>query len=150
MLHTELHMSSAFHPQMDGMTEQANKTVVQMLRQMVSTDQWDWVQKLLGIEFALNLAVSDSTGYSPFVMNYGRPPHSFIWDNVSEYPGVNEFTEITKHAIMATHDQIIAARVGQTFHANSCRHGANFTMGDPVYLSTKNLRLPNTHQKIIT
>lgn len=35
LLGTKLCMSSAYHPQMDGSTEQANSTVTQMLRQCI-------------------------------------------------------------------------------------------------------------------
>ena len=54
LLGTELRMSSAFHPQMDGATERANRTVTQMIRQCVRPDRKDWVTKLPAIEFAIN------------------------------------------------------------------------------------------------
>ena len=66
-----LHMSSAFHPQTDGATERANRTMTQMLRQCVSTNQKDWVTKLPAIEFAMNSARSSTTGFTPFYLNYG-------------------------------------------------------------------------------
>ena len=53
-LGTELRISSAFHPQMDGATERANRTVTQMIRQCVRPDRKDWVTKLPAIEFAIN------------------------------------------------------------------------------------------------
>jgi len=36
-------MSSAYHPEMDGSTEHANRTITQMLRSVISTNQRDWV-----------------------------------------------------------------------------------------------------------
>ncbi|KAI0327499.1 hypothetical protein GY45DRAFT_1230900, partial [Cubamyces sp. BRFM 1775] len=56
----------------------ANRTVTQMLRQCVAPNQKDWVSKLPAIEFAINLARSDSTGYSPFFLNHGRLPRSMV------------------------------------------------------------------------
>jgi hypothetical protein len=53
---TKLRMSSAYHPQSDGATERANKTLMQMLRQCVNAKQKDWVSKLPAIEFAINSA----------------------------------------------------------------------------------------------
>jgi hypothetical protein len=35
----ELHMSTSFHPQSDGTTERANRTITQMLHQCVSPHQ---------------------------------------------------------------------------------------------------------------
>lgn len=53
---TQLRMSSAYHPQMDGLTERANRTVTQMLRQCINEKQTDWVVRLLAVEFAINSA----------------------------------------------------------------------------------------------
>ncbi|KAJ3486050.1 hypothetical protein NLI96_g4519 [Meripilus lineatus] len=140
LLRTELRLSSSYHPQTDGATERANRTMTQMLRQCVHPDQKDWVQKLPAIELAMNMARSDTTGFSPFYLNYGRMPRSLIWDNQSEYPGVQTFAQQMKEAIMAAHDAIIAARVQQTKQANKHRRDAPFKENDLVYLSTKNLK----------
>ncbi|KAJ8453469.1 hypothetical protein ONZ45_g19703 [Pleurotus djamor] len=77
---TRLSMSSAYHPQTDGSTERANRTVTQMIRQCVNAEQTDWVRRLPGIEFAFNSARAESTGYSPFFLNYGRMPRAMLWD----------------------------------------------------------------------
>ncbi|TFY51530.1 hypothetical protein EVJ58_g10514 [Rhodofomes roseus] len=140
----ELRMSSAYHPQSDGSTERANRTVTQMLRQCISPNQRDWVTKLPAIEFAINLARSESTGYAPFFLNTGRMPRPMIWNNPStdEYPAVRAYVQRVKYALMAAHDSIIAARVKQTRNANRHRRPAPFVQGDLVYLSTKNLSLP--------
>lgn len=144
LLGVELRMSSAYHPQSDGSTERANRTVTQMLRQCISPGQKDWVSKLPGIEFAINSACSDSTGYAPFFLNHGRMPRPMIWDNPrsDEYPGVRAYAQKVKQAVMATHDSIIAARVKQTRDANRRRRPAPFTKDDLVYVSTRNISLP--------
>ena len=64
-------MSSTYHPEMDGSTERANQTIGQMLRSCIGLTQKDWVLRLPAIEFAINLARSESTGYSPFFLNTG-------------------------------------------------------------------------------
>ena len=56
MLGTELRLSSSFHPQTDGATERANRTMTQMLRQCVRPDQKDWVSRLPAVELAMNMA----------------------------------------------------------------------------------------------
>jgi hypothetical protein len=70
----KLHMSSAYHPESDGATEWANRTITQMLRQCVDRDQRNWVNRLPAIEFAINSAQSEVTGYAPFFLNYGYVP----------------------------------------------------------------------------
>ncbi|TDL15858.1 hypothetical protein BD410DRAFT_732031, partial [Rickenella mellea] len=105
-----------------------------MLRQCVAPNQKDWVLKLPAIEFALNSARSDTTGFAPFVLNSGMMPKSMIWESRSEYPGVRTFAQKMKDAIMSAHDAIIAARVKQTRQANKHRRPAPFVAGDLVYL----------------
>jgi hypothetical protein len=144
LMGVELKMSSAYHPETDGSTERANRTVTQMLRQCVQPDQKDWVTKLPAIEFAINSARSESTGYAPFFLNTGRMPRSMIWDSAGpdEYPGVRVYAQRMKDAVMAAHDSIIAARVKQVRAANRRRRPAPFAVGDLVYISSKDLRIP--------
>lgn len=142
LLGTEIRLSSSYHPQTDGATERANRTMTQMLRQCVALDQKDWVSRLPAIEYAMNCARSDTTGFSPFYLNYGQMPRPLIWDSNTEYPGVSTFAQRMKETILAAHDEVIEARVKQTRQANRHRRAANFAEGDLVYLSTKNLKLP--------
>ena len=141
LIGTKLRLSSAYHPQSDGSTERANRTVTQMLRQCIQPDQRDWVARLPAIEFAINSARSASTGYSPFFLNFGRMPRTMIWNNPpsDEYPAVREFALQKKLALMAAHDSIIAARVKQTRDANRKRQDVPFKTGDFIYLSSKHI-----------
>jgi len=138
-----LRKSSAFHPESDGATERQNRTVGQMLRQCISPKQNDWVIKLPAIEFAINLATSSTTGFSPFFLNSGRVPRPFNWLSPSdtEFPGVRKFSERLRLAVMAAHDSILAARVKQTRDANRKRRPSPFKVGEMVYVSTKNIAL---------
>ena len=115
-----------------------------MLRQCIGPKQRDCVPKLPAIEFAINLARSESTGYAPFFLNTGRMPRSMIWEHASatEYPGVRAYAQKVKYAVMAAHDSVLAARVKQTRDANRKRRPAPFEKDDLVYVSTKNMSLP--------
>jgi len=137
----KLKMSSAYHPQTDGATERANRTVTQMLRQCINPNQKDWVSKLPTIQFAINSARSESTGYAPFFLNNGRMPRTMIWNvaGATEYSNVREFAQKKKLALISAHDSVIGARVKQTRDANRKRQVVPFTKGDFVYLSTKNI-----------
>lgn len=75
LMGTALRISSAYHPQTDGVTEHANQTFTQMLIQCVGPKQTNWVSKLPAIEFAINSAQSESTGYPPFCLNTGMMRH---------------------------------------------------------------------------
>jgi transposase InsO family protein len=141
LIGTKLRLSSAYHPQSDGSTERANRTIMQMLRQIVHPNQRDWVTKLPAIEFAINLAQSESTGFAPFFLNSGRMPRTMIWPSNSsdEFPSVRDFALQKKLAIMSAHDSILSARVKQTRDANRKQRATPFQKGDLVYLSTKNI-----------
>ena len=141
LIGTKLRLSSAYHPQSDGSTERANRTITQMLRQCIHTNQKDWVAKLPAIEFAINSARSESTGFAPFFLNSGRMPRSMIWDSPAstEFPSVRNFALQKKLAIMSAHDSILSARVKQTRDANRKRRTAPFKKDELVYLSTKNI-----------
>ncbi|KAJ9512911.1 hypothetical protein QJQ45_029113, partial [Haematococcus lacustris] len=51
---THLNISTANHPQTDGQTERANRTIEDMLRNYVSPHHTDWDNHLTAVEFAYN------------------------------------------------------------------------------------------------
>ncbi|KIK14273.1 hypothetical protein PISMIDRAFT_51264, partial [Pisolithus microcarpus 441] len=112
-----------------------------MLRSCIGPNQRDWVSKLPAIEFAINSATSESTGYAPFFLNTGRTPRRMIWDAPAreEYPSVRAFANKMKLALMDAHDAIMRARVKQTVSANKKRRPCPFVSGDLVYISMKNI-----------
>ena len=67
-------MSTAFHPQMDGATERANRSIAQVLQTLIRNDQKDWDERCPTAEFALNSSVSATTGYAPFELRSGHIP----------------------------------------------------------------------------
>jgi len=67
-------MSTAFHPQTDGLTERLNQTIESYLRAFVGKEQDDWVRLLPMAEFAYNNSVTTGNGISPFYANYGFHP----------------------------------------------------------------------------
>ena len=74
ILGTELKMSTPYHPQTDGQTEIANKTIGNLLRTMLAQGDANWEQLLAPIEFEFNNLYNHSTGYTPFYLVYGQHP----------------------------------------------------------------------------
>ena len=74
LMGSKLLMSTVFHPQMDGATERANRSIAQILRTVVSNDQRDWSDKCPMVEFTINSGINTTTGYAPFKLNYGYMP----------------------------------------------------------------------------
>ena len=69
LMGTKLLMSTAFHPQTDGPTEQANHSIGQILRMIINDDQKNWADKCPMVEFVLNSNVSATTGFTLFELN---------------------------------------------------------------------------------
>jgi transposase InsO family protein len=64
--------SSNYYPQGNGLVESTNKTLVQILKKIVSTNQKDWHKKLLNALWASRITPKNSTRHSPFSLVYGK------------------------------------------------------------------------------
>jgi transposase InsO family protein len=65
-------MTTAYHPQTNGLTERFNKTLTDMLSIYVDLEQKKWDEVLPFVTFAYNTAKQDTTGFSPFFLLHGR------------------------------------------------------------------------------
>jgi len=71
ILKTKLLMSRAFHPKMDGLSEDSNKMVVRYLRAFATHDQANWDDHLTQAEYTYNSSVHRSTKLTPFELDLG-------------------------------------------------------------------------------
>jgi len=71
---TKLFMSSAFHPQMDGQTEAANRVIIMYLRCFTGDRPRQWLRWLLWAEYTYNTTFQSSLWETPFRVVYGRNP----------------------------------------------------------------------------
>lgn len=142
LMGTKLNMSTAYHPQSDGQTERANRTLEEMLRSYVSYNQKDWDLLLPMMEFAYNNSVNPSTGYSPFFLNYGHDPlipTSLLKPPATNVPSVSDFVDSQATALAHAHDAIIDAQNRQKAQADKSRRPITFAVGDMVFLSAENI-----------
>lgn len=65
-------MTTAYHPQTNGLTERFNKTLADMLSMYVDIEQKDWDKILPFVTFAYNTAKQNTTGFTPFYLLHGR------------------------------------------------------------------------------
>jgi hypothetical protein len=63
--------TSFYHPQCN-ITERVNKNIVAIIRTYVDRKHAKWDEFLPQVGMALRTAVSDTTGYSPAMLNFGR------------------------------------------------------------------------------
>jgi hypothetical protein len=145
---TELKFSTAFHPQTDGQSERANRTLEQFLRNYVGARQDDWDDYLDMAEFAMNDSVNMSTGYTPFQLMYGASPRTAV-DMACEsvLPATQKFVDDMSDALQHAKGRLVEAQAMQARNANARRRDVQFAVGDMVRMSTANLQLPSTMSK---
>ena len=73
--------STAYHPQTDGHTEQANQEVEVLIWVLIKEDQYDWAAMLPLVQFALNNHSIQDSDITPFLSQpntarYGPPDTS--------------------------------------------------------------------------
>lgn len=84
-LGTDLHLSTAFHPQTDEQTERTIQTLEDMLRACTLDFGGNWERHLPLVEFAYNNSYQASIEMAPYEALYGRPCRSPIcWTELGE------------------------------------------------------------------
>ena len=145
-LGTRLAMSTAYHPQTDGQTERANRTLEEMLRAYVSYRQDDWDQHLTAAEIAYNNSKQASTGFSPFFLNSGQHPHlplsvaAIPSDHMSQNQSASDMLSDLYTDLDRAKQNLHQAQQRQAHYANQHRRQVEFSIGDQVLLSTAHLK----------
>ena len=144
---TKLNMSTANHPETDGQTENANKTIEDMVRAYVSPYQDDWDEHLTSCEFAYNDSEHASHRFTPFYLVHGRHPRVPLtmalkpdWDVTSERP--KAYAARLRAERERARDALKKAQDRQARYANKHRREYTFVVGDKVWLAASHLRLP--------
>lgn len=144
MLGTKQALSTAFHPQTDGQTENVNKVLETFLRHYVTARCNDWDAYLPCAQFAINNSSHYSTGVTPFYLNYGRHPHTPLneWKAVvgGKVPGAADFRKRIHDAVADAKACLKKAQDYMKVSADRYRRlPPVYTVGQEVLLSTKNL-----------
>ena len=69
-------LTTSYHPQADGQTENLNKTLEIALRAYIGPSRDDWVQYLDALAFSYNTTPHTSSGYAPAFLLLGYAPLS--------------------------------------------------------------------------
>ena len=150
-LNVEQKMSTAYHPQTDGQTERANRTLQAVLRSYAES-RTDWDEWLPFVAAVYNSTVQDATGRTPFELNFPDaraidPLHEAIKGRAPNVDprGVNAEAERTRKEMRVIYDEVRAKLVleqaRQKKYADRKRRPVSYDVGDSVYLSTRNLSL---------
>ena len=153
-------MSTTYHPQTDGQTERANRTLEEMLRAYVDWRQSDWDVHLSTLEMAYNNSKQVSTGFTPHYLNFGQemrlPLDGAIPSSSSSSnpESADRIGRLHSDLVMAK-SKITIAQERQRKYADQHRRDVKFNVGDKVLMSTDHLRVigdnrsPKLHSKYI-
>ncbi|GKD17565.1 putative reverse transcriptase domain-containing protein, partial [Tanacetum coccineum] len=135
-LGTELNMSTAYHPQMDGQTERTIQTLEAMLRACVIDFEGSWDRHLPLVEFSYNNSYHASIKAAPFKSLYGQKYRSPIcWSEVgdSQLTGPKMIRETTEK-IVHIKNYLLATQSRQKSYADVRHKQLEFNVGDMVML----------------
>ena len=74
MCGTDHRISSAYHPQTNGLDERMNQTLKGAIVKFVNENQDDWDIHVKSVLFAYRTSKHASTKYTPFELMFGRAP----------------------------------------------------------------------------
>ncbi len=135
----EQRFSSAYHPQTQGQVENLNGWLETFLRMFCDHRKENWTDLLHLAEFAWNNHHHSSLDMTPFFANYGMHP------TMTDLPSEGQYdTPKRIKCLLETREQIkrelLKAQEQQESSYNKTRNQEpEFSVGDKVYLSTKNL-----------
>ena len=129
-------LSTAFHPQTDGLTERKNQWIEQYLR-LVTANQEEWSNMLPLATLIHNNARNSTTGYAPNELLIGREPPAIPTqithaDNPLAEQRISQLRERRLLAMQALNTAAKAQTPSES----------RWKMGQKVWLDSKNLALP--------
>jgi len=140
----EPRLSTAFHPQMDGQTEQMNAVMEQYLRAYVNYLQDDWSEWLPLAKLASNNNTSETTATSLFFANLGYDPRwQFDLTSVAPHQPDDQHACSAVEALSTIHNHLRAEMhwVQLRHQENSDKHhrlAPDYQVGDLVWLDARN------------
>jgi hypothetical protein len=140
---TKLRFSTAYHPQTDGASERAIRTVVDTIRCCLDGVHERWDAHIDAVELAYNSSVNASTGMTPFEILYGANPRLPLDVDLEPPPAdaAGTFVASREAARLRASDAIMQALLRQAVQIDKHRRAANLKVGDQVWLSTAHLNL---------
>ncbi|XP_070174500.1 uncharacterized protein [Littorina saxatilis] len=123
--------TSPYHPQANGTVERFHGTLKAMLRKVVHTQPKAWHRYLPALLFACRELPSESTGFSPFELMFGRSPKgpiSLIADSWTQGPNAEDAQAKPIYAYLFELQNIIAetCELAKQNSAESSKRGKKY------------------------
>jgi transposase InsO family protein len=139
-------LTTAYHPQANGMTERMNAEVVKYLRLFCDARQDDWARLLPMAEFVINSREVAALHNTPFEVQYGyRPNFTVPAGRAPLFPSIDQRLEHLREARKEAEAAMRLAKERlQRDNEIRARRLHNFEPGDKVWLDAKDIKV---HQK---
>ncbi|KAI3775624.1 hypothetical protein L1987_50205 [Smallanthus sonchifolius] len=133
---TKLHISTSYHPQIDGQSELTIQTLEDMLRACVIDFGGAWDSHLPLAEFSYNNSYHTTIGMPPYEMLYGRKCRTpMCWGEIGQKElGSLDVVKETSEKFRMVKLRMKAAQSRQKSYADKRRRPIEFKEGDYVML----------------
>ncbi|MDV3201053.1 MAG: hypothetical protein Q8877_02475 [Sweet potato little leaf phytoplasma] len=147
---TQLKMSIAYHPQMEGQTEVVNRCLETFLRCFIADQPRNWVHWLHWAEYWYSTSFHQSTGTTPFEAVYGRKPPvitRFLKGETLVEAVQKELID-RDEALQQLKQHMLRAQNRMKSQADSRRQERSFDIGEWVFLKLRTHRQSSVVSKI--
>jgi len=129
-------MSSAFHPQTDGQSEVANRTIAMYLRCLAGDRPRSWLRWLPWAEFCFNSSYQTALCATPFEVVYGRPPPPLVpyTAGTTRVAAVDRQLQDRDEFLREIRERLLLAQDIMKAQHNKNRRAVEFTVGEWVWL----------------
>lgn len=103
-------VSSAYHPQTNGLDERLNQTLVTTLKKVVDACSADWDEHISAALYAYRISPQDSSKFSPFFLMYNRQPRKAVSLTMTEREDCEESEEEDSEDTEAVIEKLLAIR----------------------------------------
>ena len=88
-------VSSAYHPQTNGLDERLNQTLVTTLKKVVDACANDWDEHIPAALYAYRISKQASSKFSPFFLMYNRQPRKAVSLAITEQENADKEEEVS-------------------------------------------------------
>jgi hypothetical protein len=149
-LDIRLKISSPFHPQTDGQTEQVNHMLEWYLRNYCNYEQDHWTEMLPMAEYDYNNSRTTATEMSPFFTNFGFAPWTnWIIKAKAMYPASRKYIHwmTSMHALCHKGLEYAWVTMGK-YYDRHAKNPPKYLVGNLVMLNGKNLKAQRLSRKL--
>ena len=154
MTGTRLAFSTAYHPHTQGVVERMNFIVSQTIRCLLHDrgNPKDWEKTLPTVELVINSLPNQSTGFSPFYLNYGYEPVTPIQlirgNEEVRTESIGSFVRRITSDWKSARENLKRSVDLQAKYYDKKHRNVEFTEGELVLLSTRNLKMKGIPGKL--